>query len=385
MKKRLLAVLLCAAMALSICACGNGDNDGTEDSNVENTEGATTVADDVEKPYVVSLPSYDAKTILTGDYAITEDAILEYYYTVMYDAELALEEVKDRAIQDGDIVNVDYTGYLDGVAFSGGAATSQWIDVTNNCGVDTADGSSTGGYIDGFTSGLIGAKSGETISYEVTFPDNYGNTDLAGKVTTFEFVINGIYNELSPEEITDEYVATNMATSHEVSTVDELLAFCEEWVAYYYTMNFLIYNSVVEIPEEYLNARLELYYDYLVEYYGSEDTLKQQVTSQGYTIDTAKVTWLSEIESLVTEEIIFAEIVKKAELKVDEEWYNDYMDKFATAYLSYWGSYYPSLDEATVESMLLKQYGLGDTEAGKAYFMNQKVVHEHIAEKYSAE
>lgn len=385
MKKRLLALMLCTVMAFSICACGSGDSDGTEESNVENTEGATTVSDDVEKPYVVSLPSYDAELILTGDYEITEAAVLEYYYTVMYDADLALAEVTDRAIQDGDIVNVDYTGYLDGVAFSGGSATSQWIDVTNNCGVDTSDGSSSGSYIDGFTSGLIGAKTGETISYEVTFPETYGNSDLAGQVTTFEFVINGIYNELSPEELTDEYVATNMATSHEVSTVDELMAFCEDWVAYYYTMNYLMYNSVVEIPEEYLDARLDLYYDYLVEYYGSEDTLTTQVTSSGYTMDAAKASWLSEIESLVTEEIIFAAVAEKAGLEADEEWYNDYMSKFTTAYLSYWGSYYPSLDEATVESMLLKQYGLGDTVAGKNYFMNQKIVHEHIVEKYNAE
>ena len=384
MKKRFLALILCAAMALSMCACGNGEDNNTEDS--QSTEVSTTVADDVERPSVISMPNHDdLNAILTGDYEVTDSVVLEYYYTIMYDADLALEEVTDRPIQDGDIVNLDYTGYLDGVAFDRGAATDQWIDVTNNCGVDTSDGSSSGSYIDGFTSGLVGATKGSTISYEVTFPENYSNTDLAGKVTTFEFVINGIYNELSPEEITDDYVATNMASSYNVSTVDELMGLCKESVAYYYIMNYLIYNSVVDIPEVYLNARLELYYDYLVEYYGDEATLESYITSQGSTLSAAKASWLSEIEALVTEEIIFAEIVKQDKLDVDEEWYNDYMSKFTSAYITYWGSYYPDLNAADVEATLLKQYGLGDTVAGKTYFMNQKAVRTYFIDKYNAQ
>lgn len=384
MKKRFLAIVLCLAVAFSVVACGNGNENGTENTGV--IAGSNTVADDVEKPSVISLPKHDDfATMLSGNYEITQDVILEYYYTIMYDAELALKEVTDRAIADGDIVNLDYTGYLDGTAFSGGAATDQWIDVTNNCGVDTSSGESTGYFIDGFTSGLVGAQKGDTISYEVTFPKDYGNTDLAGKVTTFEFVIRGIYDEQAPEDLTDEFVATNMAETYEVSTVNELLGLCRESVAYYYVMNYLIYNSVVDIPEEYLNARMELYYDYLVEYYGGEEALSTAISQQGSTIEKAKVSWLSEIEALVTEELIFAEIVKQDGLKVDNQWYKDYMSKFTSAYITYWSSYYPDMTEESVEEMLLKQYGLGDVVAGKNYFMNQKAVRESIIEKFNAQ
>lgn len=384
MKRRFLAIVLCLAVAFSVVACGNGNENGTENTGA--TAGRNTVADDVAKPSVISLPDYDNfETMLSGDSEITQDVILEYYYTIMYDAELALKEVTDRAIADGDIVNLDYTGYLEGTAFSGGAATDQWIDVTNNCGIDISSGESTGFFIDGFTSGLVGAKKGDTISCEVTFPENYGNTDLAGKITTFEFVIHGVYVEQAPEDLTDEFVATNMAETYEVSTVDELLNLCRESVAYYYVMNYLIYNSVVDIPEEYLNARMELYYDYLVEYYGSEEALNTAIAQQGKTLEAAKVSWLSEIKALVTEELIFAEIVKKDGLKVDNQWYEDYMSKFTSAYITYWSSYYPDMTEETVEEMLLKQYGLGDVVAGKNYFMNQKAVRESIVENYNAQ
>lgn len=384
MKRRFLAIVLCLAVAFSVVACGNGNENGTENTGA--TAGRNTVADDVAKPSVISLPDYDNfETMLSGDSEITQDVILEYYYTIMYDAELALKEVTDRAIADGDIVNLDYTGYLEGTAFSGGAATDQWIDVTNNCGIDISSGESTGFFIDGFTSGLVGAKKGDTISCEVTFPENYGNADLAGKITTFEFIIHGVYVEQAPEDLTDEFVATNMAETYEVSTVDELLNLCRESVAYYYVMNYLIYNSVVDIPEEYLNARMELYYDYLVEYYGSEEALNTAIAQQGKTLEAAKVSWLSKIKALVTEELIFAEIVKHDGLKVDNQWYEDYMSKFTSAYITYWSSYYPDMTEETVEEMLLKQYGLGDVVAGKNYFMNQKAVRESIVENYNAQ
>lgn len=364
MKKRLLAIFLCVAMVFSVCACG------------ESEKGAS----------IVTLAEYDDfSAVLTGDYEVTEDSVLEYYYDLMYQAGFALGEITDRAVQAGDIVCVDYTGYLNGEAFDGGSATDQYIDVTNNCGIDTSDGSATGSYIDGFTSGLVGAELDSTISYEVTFPETYDNTDLAGQVTTFEFVIKGIYNELSPEELTDEFVETNMSSNYEVSTVDELMALCEENIAYSKIMGYILDNSEVEITDEYLNERFDLYYNFLVEYYGDEETMETYVGYYGYTLDEAKEDWLAEVESIIQEEVIFAAVVDNDNLKIDEEWYNEYMGSYTTAYLSYWGSTYPDLDEETVEQNFLKQYGYGDPEAGKTYFLNVKAVRDAIIEEYNAE
>lgn len=87
------------------------------------------------------------------------------------------------AIKNGDTVNIDYVGTVDGVEFDGGN--------TNGTGTDLTIGS--GQYIDDFEEQLIGAHVGDTVEVNVTFPDNYGNEELNGKDAVFEVVINGIY------------------------------------------------------------------------------------------------------------------------------------------------------------------------------------------------
>lgn len=110
-----------------------------------------------------------ATTETTADETTTADPVL------LTDTSLTVE--------DGDTVNIDYVGTVDGVEFSGGN--------TQGMGTDLTIGS--GSYIDDFEEQLIGHKVGETVTVEVTFPENYGNEDLNGKDAVFEVVINGIY------------------------------------------------------------------------------------------------------------------------------------------------------------------------------------------------
>ena len=86
-------------------------------------------------------------------------------------------------VEDGDTVNIDYVGSIDGVEFDGGN--------TNGAGTDLTIGS--GLYIDDFEEQLIGAHPGDTVEVNVTFPENYSNEKLSGKDAVFEVVINGIY------------------------------------------------------------------------------------------------------------------------------------------------------------------------------------------------
>ena len=86
-------------------------------------------------------------------------------------------------VEDGDTVNIDYVGSIDGVEFDGGN--------TNGAGTDLPIGS--GLYIDDFEEQLIGAHPGDTVEVNVTFPEDYGNEELNGKDAVFEVVINGIY------------------------------------------------------------------------------------------------------------------------------------------------------------------------------------------------
>ena len=87
------------------------------------------------------------------------------------------------AVEDGDTVNIDYVGTIDGVEFGGGNTQGQGADLTIGSGT----------YIDDFEEQLIGHYVGETVEVDVTFPENYGNDDLNGKDAVFEVTINGIY------------------------------------------------------------------------------------------------------------------------------------------------------------------------------------------------
>lgn len=86
-------------------------------------------------------------------------------------------------VQEGDSLNIDYVGSIDGVEFSGGN--------TNSAGTELTIGSDS--YIDGFEDQLIGHNVGETVDVTVTFPENYGVDDLNGKEAVFTVTINGIY------------------------------------------------------------------------------------------------------------------------------------------------------------------------------------------------
>ncbi len=88
-------------------------------------------------------------------------------------------------VEDGDLVNIDYVGTVDGVEFQGGNTLGE--------GADLQIGSHT--YIDDFEEQLIGHNVGDTVKVKVTFPKNYGNDQLNGKDAVFKTVINGIYNK----------------------------------------------------------------------------------------------------------------------------------------------------------------------------------------------
>lgn len=88
-------------------------------------------------------------------------------------------------VEDGDTVNIDYIGSVDGVEFDGGNTQGQ--------GTDLVIGS--GSYIDDFEEQLIGAHPGDEVDVYVTFPNPYeNNTDLSGKEALFKVTVNGIYN-----------------------------------------------------------------------------------------------------------------------------------------------------------------------------------------------
>ena len=139
--------------------------------------------------------SLERLVVEAGDAAVTE--ALENLAKQAQDF-----EDKDDAAETGDQVTFDFTGRIDGEAFEGGAATDYPLVL------------GSGQFIPGFEEQLVGAKAGETRDVTVTFPENYGAANLAGKEAVFECAIKAV-KAAKAAELTDELAARFGAESLE--------------------------------------------------------------------------------------------------------------------------------------------------------------------------
>ena len=212
MKKRAIMISMLLVMALSVTGCSQktatkdkdtkteetaktDDAEGTESDNTEDTsEDTPTTAElmagiDVEK--CVTLGDYKGVTVEKTIQSVTDEDVQNEI-----DNALANYPVEvDQAAKEGDTVNIDYVGKIDGEEFDGGS----------DQGADLKLGS--GKFIDGFEDGLIGARKGETRTLNLTFPEDY-TQDLAGKAVEFTVTVNAVKEPLS--EPTDQWVADNI-------------------------------------------------------------------------------------------------------------------------------------------------------------------------------
>ena len=166
------------------------ESDDTEDTSEDTPTTAELMAGiDVEK--CVTLGDYKGVTVEKTIQSVTDEDVQNEI-----DNALANYPVEvDQAAKEGDTVNIDYVGKIDGEEFDGGS----------DQGADLKLGS--GKFIDGFEDGLIGAKKGETRTLNLTFPEDY-TQDLAGKAVEFTVTVNAVKEPLS--EPTDQWVADNI-------------------------------------------------------------------------------------------------------------------------------------------------------------------------------
>ncbi len=210
--KRKLAVLLLTAMSVCvISACGSEKTEENQTQTAETEAEAETeivLLKDYDAESYVTLNEYHGIPITLTKPTVSEEDVDSYIATRL--SSLGGDEnfaVMDRAVEEGDTVNINYVGTLDGVAFDGGTDDSE-------AGTNLEIGSHS--FIDGFEDGLIGVMPGETVDLNLTFPENYQSTDLAGKETVFTVTVNGIAPKM--EDLTDEMAAL---LDEETTTVEE--------------------------------------------------------------------------------------------------------------------------------------------------------------------
>ena len=170
----------------------------------------------------VNLPDDYADITISADLGqVSEDEITNYINTNVLASFATDTQVTDRAAADGDTVNIDYVGRIDGVAFDGGDSQGNGYDLTLGSGT----------FIDGFEDQIVGHTPGETFDVTVTFPENYGNADLSGKEAVFETTLHYIKESVTPE-LTDDWVKENLSATMNLNSIDELKAFVKSTMLY---------------------------------------------------------------------------------------------------------------------------------------------------------
>ena len=205
-----------AAAAMMLTGCSGQNTETTAaatetaaESAGETAAGETEAASDETEEEVpegtVVLGQYKGIEVTPMDTTLTDEEVEERIQNIL-DANPNVVEV-DREAQEGDTVNIDYVGKKDGEAFDGGTAE----------GYDLKLGSDS--FIDGFEDGLIGAKKGDQLTLNLTFPEDYGNADLAGQAVTFDVTVNAVKEE-QPAELNDEFVQ-KMNPDSDIKTVEQ--------------------------------------------------------------------------------------------------------------------------------------------------------------------
>lgn len=278
--------------------------------------------------YVTSLGNYVGIEVNMTPAEVTDEDIENEINTNLMSA-TTTEEITDRnTVQEGDIANIDYTGYMDGEAFDGGSDT----------GYDLTIGS--GSFIPGFEDGLIGATVGETTEVKVTFPEEYtSQPDYAGKEATFEVTVNSIKQEVTPE-LNDEWVANNSEYTNVADYKESIRTQLEETAAQQMidtkadrVLEEIYNNSTIEgYPEgkmeEYL-ASMTSYYEYYASMFGA--TLEDFVSSYfGMTIDEFNTELQSLAEFNVGTEMICYRIAAEEGMTLTDEEYQTGAQEYAT-------------------------------------------------------
>lgn len=349
MKRKTIAALLAGLMAVSapVSAFAGEEDTVPETQAAEVTEAGTEAEESTEADMENTAPAEQEPDVDVAKYlTITDEKYKEIAVTVSPKQEVLDEDVDDEIrseasdaglgkqitdgkVKDGDTVNIDYVGKKDGEAFDGGTAS----------GVDLEIGSGT--YIDGFESGLVGVKIGDTVDLDLTFPEDYGAEDLAGQDVVFTVTVNYVQGE---PELNDDLA--DKLTDGETRTIDELRKSVREDLEaqneedYNRELYSEIFSQLVEIypiseyPQDFIdyyvsNNMSQLQQQAEAESESLDDMLKQ---AYGTDSDQMKDYFTTYAEQLLQQRIILGAIAKKENITLSDEDFQKIIKDYADQY-----------------------------------------------------
>ena len=198
-----------------------------------------------------------------------KDEEIEAQITKEREANSRTVTVDDRAVAQGDIVTLDFEGFVDGVAFEGGKGENYDLTIGSNT------------FIPGFEDQLVGAEIGKELDVNVTFPEEYGAKELAGKAAVFKCKVNGIKVKELPavdDEFAQEVSEFDTLDEHKADIKAKLLKEKEDEAAR--AKEDAIIGKIIE------GAKMEIP-DAMVEYQTRQmlDEFAQRIQSQGISLD----------------------------------------------------------------------------------------------------
>ncbi len=343
MFKTLLIALVLSLFVTSAAACSSSANESMSTESATSTESSLTEESgsgesalniELPEPFdysqnidesgfwegvkasdMVEPAEYAEITLPLDRHEVTDEQVQAEIDNYLDSAKTA-EQITDRAIEDGDTVNIDYVGSIDGVEFEGGSTGGYGTEVT--LGVTQ--------YIDDFLEQLIGHKPGEKFDIEVTFPEDYGNQELAGKDAVFAISVNHIVEYVTPE-LTDAYVAENFEAANGWKTVDEMkqgvFDYMQKTQLTAFLQEYLVENSnFIQIPQELLDYQeksMFSYYEMQAASYGVQ--LEQLITMmEGVeTREALKEKHLENNTRAAKYSLVMQAIAEKEDIQVTEE------------------------------------------------------------------
>ena len=220
----------------------------------------------------------------------------------------------DEAAKNGDIVNIDFVGSVDGVKFDGGSA--QDYDLTLG----------SGSFIPGFEDQLVGARKGDKVDVKVTFPEDYHATELKGKEALFECTVNAVKRKELPaldDDFAKEISEFDTLAEYKEDVKNKLMKDAEMRADREYEdalVQAVVDGAEVEIPQAMIDQEAEdmaKEFEYRLSYQGIK--LADYLGYVGLTREQLLDEYKEQAAKSVKTRLVMEEIVKKEEMKFEQE------------------------------------------------------------------
>lgn len=288
------------------------------------------------KPVVLTVRVTVKPSVKLGDYKGIEVEKAEYNVSdADVDKELEIKreqnarviDIDDRAVENGDIADINYEGFLDGVPFEGGKGEGHKLTI------------GSGQFIPGFEEQLIGKNIGEEFDINVTFPEEYHAEELKGKPAVFKVKINGISKRELPE-LDDEF-AKDIS---EKDTLDELKAEIKEDLEKKAkdtadaqnrnnVIDKILENVEVEIPAVMVEAQIDnILRDFEMRLSYSGMKLEQYLQYTGSDLAKFREQFKEQAEKQVKTSLMLEEVAKLEKVEATQEEIDAELTKMAEQY-----------------------------------------------------